>query len=101
VSGGRRGALLEALGVYRVEHPNDELAFSRVRSFLDRADPFRRSDPEGHVTASGIVARPSGEDGGALAAGAEWFTLADVGAADRDGSLSRAVRKAVLRLPQP
>ena len=182
MSGGRREALLESLAAYRVENPHDELAFFRFRSFLERADPFRRSDPAGHVTASAIVARPSrdgfllvfhrkldrwlqsgghvepddasvfaaaireareetgvdgfdaplgdaildldvhpipafgsepahvhydvrflltSEDDGALAAGAAWFTLADVGAADRDGSLSRAVQKAVLRLPQP
>jgi 8-oxo-dGTP pyrophosphatase MutT (NUDIX family) len=182
VSGGRREALLEAIGAYRVEHPHDELAFSQFRSFLDRVDPFRRSDPEEHVTASAIVARPSGdgflivyhrkldrwlqpgghiepddasvfaaavreareetgvdgfdapfsdsildldvhlipafgsepahvhydvrflltsEDGGALAAGAAWFSLAGVSPADLDGSLERAVRKAALRLPQP
>jgi len=57
----RREALLAALGEYRAEEPRDEAAISSFRSFLQRADPFRRSDPEGHVTASAIVARSSGD----------------------------------------
>jgi 8-oxo-dGTP pyrophosphatase MutT (NUDIX family) len=54
----QREALLEALVAYRAEDARDEEAVSRFRAFLDRADPFRRGDPEGHVTASAVVARP-------------------------------------------
>jgi 8-oxo-dGTP pyrophosphatase MutT (NUDIX family) len=57
MSGGRREALLRALGAYRGDEPGDEEAVSRFRSFLARDDPFRREDPEGHVTASAVVAR--------------------------------------------
>jgi 8-oxo-dGTP pyrophosphatase MutT (NUDIX family) len=60
VSRGRREALLEALGAYRVETPHDDHTISRFRSFLDRADPFRRGDPDGHVTASAVVTRRTG-----------------------------------------
>ena len=175
-----REALLEALAAYRVQSPHDEDAVSRLRAFLDRDDPFRRGDPEGHVTASAIVARPAAdefllvfhrkldrwlqpgghvepEDGsvfaaaireareetglddfaapagdaildldvhripafkrepphvhydvrfllttgssGPLSARAKWFAREDVAPADRDGSLTRAVRKALSRLP--
>lgn len=175
-----REALLEALGAYRVESRHDEDAVSRLRVFLERADPFRRSDPEGHVTASAIVVRPAAdrfllvfhrkldrwlqpgghvepedesvfaaalreareetglddfaapvgaavldldvhripafkrepphvhydvrfllttETVGPLSGTAKWFASADVGPADRDGSLTRAVEKAVARLP--
>lgn len=176
VSSARREALLGALGTYPVESAYDESAVSRIRTFLACADPFRRSDPVGHVTASAIVTRPSAdgfllvfhrkvdrwlqpgghvepsdasvfetalreareetgierlesplgdaildldvhpipafgtepahvhydvryllttEDGGALAPGAAWFALADVAGVDRDGSLDRAIHKAV------
>jgi 8-oxo-dGTP pyrophosphatase MutT (NUDIX family) len=175
----RRTDLLEALAAYRPENPQEEAVLARFLAFLDRPDPFLRADPEGHVTASAVVARPAGdgfllvfhrkldrwlqpgghvepddasvfaaavreareetgvdrlaaplgdsildldvhpipafgsepahvhydvrflltsEDGGALAAGAAWFSLADVPPADRDRSLDRAVRKAVVRL---
>lgn len=178
ISAVRRESLLGALETYRRSAPR-EAAISRFEAFLQRADPFRRRDPEGHVTASAVVARPSGEsfllvfhrkldrwlqpgghvepedasvfdaalreareetgvadldspladrildvdvhaipafgdepphwhydvrylltstDGGSLAAGAAWFPLDEIGAADRDGSLERAVRKAVARL---
>lgn len=175
----RRTDLLEALAAYRPENAREEAVRARFLAFLDGPDPFLRGNPEGHVTASAVVARPSGdgfllvfhrkldrwlqpgghvepddvsvfaaavreareetgvdrlagplgdaildldvhpipafgsepahihydvrflltsEDGGALAAGAAWFSLADVPPADRDGSLDRAVRKAVARL---
>lgn len=58
MSGARREALLEALDAYRGGAPRDEEAVSRFRSFLERADPFRRGDPDGHVTASAVVAHP-------------------------------------------
>ena len=61
MSGDRREALLRALGGYRVDLPHDEAALQRFRSFLSRPDPFRRSDPDGHVTASAIVLQPPGD----------------------------------------
>jgi 8-oxo-dGTP pyrophosphatase MutT (NUDIX family) len=59
MSADRRDALLEALEAYGAGDARDEATFSRFRSFLERDDPFRRTDPDGHVTASAIVARPS------------------------------------------
>ena len=174
----RREALLGALETYRRSAPR-EAAISRFEAFLERADPFRRGDPDGHVTASAVLARPSADsfllvfhrkldrwlqpgghvepedasvfdaalreareetgiaalespfadrildvdvhaipafgneaphwhydvrylltstDGGSLAPGAAWFPLTEVGALDSDGSLERAVRKAIGRL---
>jgi 8-oxo-dGTP pyrophosphatase MutT (NUDIX family) len=62
VSRGRREALIETLSAYRGESPHDDHAVSRFRSFLGRPDPFRRDDPDGHVTASAVVARASGAE---------------------------------------
>ncbi len=56
MTAGRREALLRALGAYRGAEPGDEEAVSRFRSFLARDDPFRRGDPDGHVTASAVIA---------------------------------------------
>jgi 8-oxo-dGTP pyrophosphatase MutT (NUDIX family) len=175
---GRRADLLDSLAAYRPENPREAASLERLRAFLDRADPFRRGDPDGHVTASAIVTRPSGDEfllvshprlggwlqpGGhvepgdacvfetalrevreetgierfetpledaildldvhaipafgpepahvhydvrfllttredALAAGAEWFPFEAIPRLDRDGSLERAVRKAMTRL---
>ena len=61
MSGARREALLQALGAYRGETPRDEGTISRFRVFLERHDPFCRSDPDGHVTASAVVVRPGTE----------------------------------------
>src|SRR5512143_1358068 len=61
MSGARREALLRALDTYRGAEPGDEEAVSRFRKFLARDDPFRREDPEGHVTASAVVVRPGNE----------------------------------------
>jgi 8-oxo-dGTP pyrophosphatase MutT (NUDIX family) len=58
MSGARREALLEALEAYRGGTRHDDEAVSRFRTFLERADPFRRGDPDGHVTASAVVAHP-------------------------------------------
>jgi 8-oxo-dGTP pyrophosphatase MutT (NUDIX family) len=53
--------LLRALDLYVAEDPADAAALERIRRFLSsRADPFRRDDPEGHVTGSAVVARPDG-----------------------------------------
>jgi 8-oxo-dGTP pyrophosphatase MutT (NUDIX family) len=60
MSGARREVLLEALDAYRAGERDDHDAIRRFRSFLERADPFRRADPEGHVTASAVVAGPGG-----------------------------------------
>ncbi|HEX5133962.1 MAG TPA: NUDIX domain-containing protein, partial [Thermoanaerobaculia bacterium] len=62
MTAGRREALQHALGAYRGENPRDEGTISRFRAFLERDDPFRRSDSEGHVTASAVVAKPTGHE---------------------------------------
>lgn len=61
MTAGRREALLQALGAYHGESPQDGGTISRFRAFLERDDPFCRSDPGGHVTASAVVARPGNE----------------------------------------
>jgi len=61
VSRDRREALLRALRAYRAEGPDDVERLARLREFLARPDPFSRDDPDGHVTASAIVTRPSGD----------------------------------------
>ena len=175
----RHADLLAALAAYRPEDAGEAGFLARFRAFLDRPDPFRRGDPDGHVTASAIVARPSddaillvshrklggwlqpgghvepedgsvfetalrevreetgierfespddgaildldvhaipafgdepahvhydvrylltSEDGKAPAAGAAWFARDAIRGVDRDGSLERAVRKAIARL---
>jgi 8-oxo-dGTP pyrophosphatase MutT (NUDIX family) len=62
MSAGRREGLLEALASYRASSPDDEEVLRRVLVFLDEPDPFRRSHPVGHVTASAVVARPTGDN---------------------------------------
>jgi 8-oxo-dGTP pyrophosphatase MutT (NUDIX family) len=54
--GARREAHLETLDAYRDGAPHDGEAVARFRAFLERDDPFRRGDPEGHITASAVVA---------------------------------------------
>jgi len=61
MSAGCREALLEALASYRASGPDDEAVLRRVLAFADDPDPFRRSHPFGHVTASAVVARPAGD----------------------------------------
>lgn len=172
--------LREALAAYRPENAQGGTVLARFLAFLDRPDPFLRRDPDGHVTASAIILRPSEdtillvshrklggwlqpgghvepddpsvfaaaerevheetgvasldsprgnavldldvhaipafgaepphihydvrfflttEDGGTLAEGAAWFDFDAVSRVDRDGSLERAVRKAIAWLP--
>ena len=179
MSAGRREGLLDALASYGASGPDDEAVFRRVLAFLDEPDPFRRSHPVGHVTASAVVSRPTGdpfllvfhrkldrwlqpgghvepedvsvfaaalreareetgirnfeapigdsvldldvhpipahgtdpahlhydvrfllttEDGLVPPPGIAWFSAAEVGAADLDGSLARVTLKAALRL---
>lgn len=57
----RRGGLLDALASWRPESVSEESVLARFRAFLARPDPFHRMDPAGHVTASAVVARPSGD----------------------------------------
>jgi 8-oxo-dGTP pyrophosphatase MutT (NUDIX family) len=57
MSAARREALVQALAAYRAADSRGDEAASRFRRFLRRADPFRRNDPDGHVTASAVVAR--------------------------------------------
>ena len=61
MNAGRSEALFQALGPYCSDNPGDGGTISRFRAFLERDDPFRRGDPDGHVTASAVVARPSGD----------------------------------------
>ena len=176
---GRRARILEALAAYRPEDARDRAVLARFQAFLEGPEPFFRTNPAGHVTASAIVTSLSGEsvllvphrklggwlqpgghvepadasvfetalrevreetgverlespqgdaildldihpipafggepahvhydvrfllttgDGGALTQGAAWFPLDAIARMDRDGSLERAVRKAVARL---
>jgi 8-oxo-dGTP pyrophosphatase MutT (NUDIX family) len=60
MSAARRERLLALLDAYVPEDAADSSNRSGVREFLARPDPFRRADPEGHVTASAVVARPDG-----------------------------------------
>ncbi len=61
MSAGRRESLLGALVSYRASGPDDEAVLNRVLAFLHEPDPFRRTHPVGHVTASAVVARPTGD----------------------------------------
>jgi 8-oxo-dGTP pyrophosphatase MutT (NUDIX family) len=58
--GARREALRRALEAYSYE-AGDSDTVERFLSFLERDDPFRRGDPDGHVTASAVVAHASGD----------------------------------------
>jgi 8-oxo-dGTP pyrophosphatase MutT (NUDIX family) len=176
---GWRARFLEALAAYRPEGAGEEAVLARFQVFLEGPEPFLRTNPAGHVTASAIVTRLSGdsvllvshrklggwlqpgghvepddpsvfaaavrevreetgldrlaaplgdeildidvhpipalgtdpahvhydvrflltsEDGDALVDGAAWFARKAIPGVDRDGSLERAVRKAVARL---
>ena len=56
-----REGLLEALSGYTAAGTLEAESLARIRRFLaSPADPFSRENPEGHITASAIVARPDG-----------------------------------------
>ncbi len=173
---GRRARFLDALATYRPEDARDRAVWMRFQAFLEGPEPFLRSNPAGHVTASAIVTclagdsvllvshrklggwlQPGGHvepedasvfetalrevreetgverleapigaaildldvhaipafggepahvhydvrfllttgDGGSVAEGAAWFPREAIPGVDRDGSLERAVNKAV------
>lgn len=173
---GRRARFLAALAAYRPQDARDRAVRTRFQAFLEGPEPFFRTNAAGHVTASAIVTRLSGDsvllvshrklggwlqpgghvepsdasvfdtalrevreetgverlespqgdaildldlheipalggepahvhydvrfllttdDGGSLAEGAAWFPREAIPDVDRDGSLERAVNKAV------
>lgn len=56
-----REDLREALSSYEASDPHEAEALERIRRFLAApADPFARDNPEGHITASAVIARPDG-----------------------------------------
>lgn len=58
-----RAVLLAALAEYAPPTPEEAESLARIRRLLESpADPFARANPEGHVTASAIVARPDGSE---------------------------------------
>jgi 8-oxo-dGTP pyrophosphatase MutT (NUDIX family) len=57
-----REELLAALGRHRAADALEEESLAWMRRFVaGPADPFARENPEGHVTASAVIARPDGE----------------------------------------
>ncbi|MFY9550943.1 MAG: NUDIX domain-containing protein [Thermoanaerobaculia bacterium] len=58
-----REELLGALASYVPEDPREAESLAWIRRFVAApADPFSRANPEGHVTASAVVARPDGSE---------------------------------------
>jgi len=56
-----RHALLRELARHAPEGPREEESLARLTAFVaGPSDPFARANPEGHVTASAVVARPDG-----------------------------------------
>ena len=56
-----RAELSRALEHYAAADTRESESLSRIRRFLASAgDPFARENPDGHVTASAVVARPDG-----------------------------------------
>lgn len=54
-----RRALLEKLEGFELADEPERASLERIREFLRRsAEPFSRDNPEGHVTASAVVADP-------------------------------------------
>ena len=91
--------LVTELAQVREETGLERLAFPLGRSILDldvHAIPaFGTDPPHFHYDVRFLL---TSEDGGQLADGAEGFALAAIPGVDRDGSLERAVGKAVARL---
>lgn len=58
-----RADLLSALEGYAPASFGEAESLAQIRGFLESpADPFARGNPEGHITASAIVARPDGSE---------------------------------------
>ena len=58
-----RDQLLRALSTYAPADVSEAESLDWMRRFLKApADPFARENPEGHVTASAVVARPDGSE---------------------------------------
>ncbi len=58
-----REDLLSDLSDYVPGDPREAASLSWIRRFLAAAaDPFARENPEGHITASALVARPDGSE---------------------------------------
>ena len=58
-----RADLLAALEGYAPAAPEEAASLARIRRFLEApADPFARANPEGHITASAVIARPDGSE---------------------------------------
>ena len=56
-----RADLSRALEEHAASDPRESESLSRIRRFLASAeDPFARENPQGHITASAVVARPDG-----------------------------------------
>ena len=57
----KREELIRALADHAAASAEEEASLERLRRFVaGPSDPFARSNPEGHVTGSAIVARPDG-----------------------------------------
>jgi 8-oxo-dGTP pyrophosphatase MutT (NUDIX family) len=58
-----RQALARELALHEPEGSQETDSLARIRGFVSGpADPFARETPEGHVTASAVVARPDGSE---------------------------------------
>ncbi len=58
-----RDDLLSALATHAPSDAREEESLAWIRRFVAApADPFARENPEGHVTASAILARPDGSE---------------------------------------
>jgi 8-oxo-dGTP pyrophosphatase MutT (NUDIX family) len=88
-----------------VREVREETGLDRLESPLGKAildldvhaiPAFEEDPPHVHYDVRFLL---TSEDGGAPANGAAWFAPDAVPRLDRDGSLERAVRKAVARLP--
>jgi 8-oxo-dGTP pyrophosphatase MutT (NUDIX family) len=59
----KREELLATLGEYAPSDPAEAASLARILGFLQAPeDPFARENPEGHITASAVIARPDGSE---------------------------------------